>query len=293
MNKMTRRALAAAGLALTFTRFGRGRATAGAAAAAAAPTVRIRGTIEKVDGNMMTIKTREGSDVSVKLADNARVQGLAKASLADIKTNSYIGVTAMPQAGRIAARGRHPHLHRGAARHRRRPPAVGPAARQHDDQCGGRDHGGRGRWPGGHASNTRTARRRSWFRRMRRSSPSPPADKAEIKPGAKIIIMGAQRQPDGSLQAPAIYVGQGRRDAADVSRVRAMLVRAATAVTARMRFRRKRDGADRDRCGGCRMSAGVGRLRRSSRACACAERSSAWTDRRSSSRRATARSASI
>ena len=43
-----------------------------------------------------------------------------------------------------------------------------------------------------------------------------PGDKAEIKPGAQIIIMGAQKQPDGSLRAPAINVGR-RRHAADVS----------------------------------------------------------------------------
>jgi hypothetical protein len=35
-----------------------------------------------------------------------------------------------------------------------------------------------------------------------------PADKSEITAGAKIIIMGAAKQPDGSLVAPAIYVGK-------------------------------------------------------------------------------------
>jgi hypothetical protein len=34
------------------------------------------------------------------------------------------------------------------------------------------------------------------------------ADKSEIKPGAKVIIMGAAKQPDGSLVAPSIYVGK-------------------------------------------------------------------------------------
>src|SRR6185295_8084557 len=35
-----------------------------------APPVRIRGTIEAVDGSTLSIKTREGSDVKVKMTDN-------------------------------------------------------------------------------------------------------------------------------------------------------------------------------------------------------------------------------
>ena len=51
-----------------------------------------------------------------------------KASLADIKPNSYIGVTAMPQAdGSQKAIAIHIFLE-AHARHRRRAPAVGSAA---------------------------------------------------------------------------------------------------------------------------------------------------------------------
>jgi hypothetical protein len=62
-----------------------------------AQNVRIRGTIDKVDGNALAIKTRDGQNVNVKLSDTARVLAFVKASLEDIKPNSYIGVTAMPQ----------------------------------------------------------------------------------------------------------------------------------------------------------------------------------------------------
>jgi len=34
-------------------------------------------------------------------------------------------------------------------------------------------------------------------------------DKSELKPGAQIIIFNAAKQPDGSLQAPAVNVGRG------------------------------------------------------------------------------------
>ena len=61
-------------------------------------TVRIRGQVEKVDGDVVDIKSRGGEAVKVKLVEPRRVMALVKASLADIKPNSYIGVTAMPQA---------------------------------------------------------------------------------------------------------------------------------------------------------------------------------------------------
>src|SRR4051794_21632420 len=87
-----------------FARFAAGAfalALVGASAAAwaqsSAPPVRIRGTIEKVDGNTLTIKAREGNEVKVVMTDNVRVTDFVKASISDIKQNSYIGVTADPQ----------------------------------------------------------------------------------------------------------------------------------------------------------------------------------------------------
>src|SRR4051794_36945819 len=62
-----------------------------------APTVRIRGAIEAVDGALLTVKTREGQDVKVRLTDNVTITGVAKIAKSDIKTASYIGVTGMPQ----------------------------------------------------------------------------------------------------------------------------------------------------------------------------------------------------
>jgi hypothetical protein len=89
MIQMPRRALALAGFALMLT--------ASASFAQQPPTVRIRGQIEKVDGPVLDIKARNGDAVQVKLVDPARVAALVKASLADIKVGTFIGVTAMPQ----------------------------------------------------------------------------------------------------------------------------------------------------------------------------------------------------
>src|ERR1700754_3985266 len=59
---------------------------------------RIRGEIEKADGSTLTVKTRDGATLSVKVADDTRVSGLVKATLADIKDDTFIGIAGMPEA---------------------------------------------------------------------------------------------------------------------------------------------------------------------------------------------------
>src|SRR4051794_41487179 len=65
-----------------------------------APTVRIRGTIEAVDGPILAIKSREGTDMKVRMTDNVAVFGVAKTELSDIKAGAYIGVVAVAQPHR-------------------------------------------------------------------------------------------------------------------------------------------------------------------------------------------------
>lgn len=89
MQKMTRRALGAAGLTLMF-------ATT-VAWAQQPPTVRIRGEITKVEGTTLSIKSRTGENLTVKLAEPPRISAMVKSSLADIKEGTFIGVSAMPQ----------------------------------------------------------------------------------------------------------------------------------------------------------------------------------------------------
>jgi hypothetical protein len=77
-----------------------GAAMAGAAVAqqAAAPqTIRLRGTIEKLDGRAVLAKTSKGEELTLKLADKVLVVAVVKASAADIKPGLVIGSGAMPQ----------------------------------------------------------------------------------------------------------------------------------------------------------------------------------------------------
>ena len=61
------------------------------------PTVRLRGTIEKVDGGTLTLKGTDGAGATLALKDKALVVAVIKASLADIKEGSFVGSAAMPQ----------------------------------------------------------------------------------------------------------------------------------------------------------------------------------------------------
>ncbi|GJE18355.1 hypothetical protein [Methylobacterium marchantiae] len=66
-------------------------------ALADSPVVRVRGTIESVESDHVTIKPRTGQAVSVRFADAMRVAAASKAQIGDIKPDSYIGTAATPQ----------------------------------------------------------------------------------------------------------------------------------------------------------------------------------------------------
>jgi Domain of unknown function (DUF5666) len=68
-----------------------------ATSALAQQSQRVRGTIESADRSSITVKQAEGPDVTVKLADNVQVFGVVAATLADVKAGNYVGVGAMPQ----------------------------------------------------------------------------------------------------------------------------------------------------------------------------------------------------
>ncbi len=66
--------------------------------ALAQETVRVRGTVEKVDGSTLIVKSRDGSEMKIAITGDKPVYvALEKASLEDIKPNSYIGVTSLPE----------------------------------------------------------------------------------------------------------------------------------------------------------------------------------------------------
>lgn len=180
---------------------------ASAAWAQQPPTVRIRGTIESIDGKTLSIKTREGTDVKVNMTDDIGVIGIAKTTLSEIKPGSYIGVSALPQPdGSQKAFAIHifPEKMRGAAEGHRpwdqRPNSTMTNATVAETVAG----------VDGEVINVK-------YKDGEKKVIVPPdaaivafadGDKSEIKPGAKVIIFGAKKLDNGSLETNRIGVGR-------------------------------------------------------------------------------------
>jgi len=171
------------------------------------PTVRIRGTIDGIDGKTLSIKTREGNDMKVKMTDDISVIGIAKTSLSEIKPGSYIGVSAMPQPdGSQKAFAIHifPEAMRGAAE----------GHRPWDQR------------PNSTMTNATVAQTVTAvdgqvidvkYKDGEKKVVVPPdaaivafmpGEKSEIKAGAKVIIFGAVKKDDGSLETNRIGIGR-------------------------------------------------------------------------------------
>ncbi len=65
------------------------------AEAQAATPMRIRGTITALEGNVLSVKSRDGKDLQINLADNLTVSGTKAITMADIKPGDYVGSATM------------------------------------------------------------------------------------------------------------------------------------------------------------------------------------------------------
>ena len=180
---------------------------ASAGSAQQPPTVRIRGTIESIEGPMLMIKTREGNDVKVKMTDDLSVIGIAKTQLSEIKPGNYIGVSGMPQPdGSQKALAVHifPEPMRGVAEGFRpwdlRPNSTMTNATVAETVAG----------VDGQVIQVK-------YKDGEKKVVVPPdaaivafvsGEKSEVKPGAKIIIFGAVKKDDGTLEANRVNVGR-------------------------------------------------------------------------------------
>jgi hypothetical protein len=59
---------------------------------------RIRGTVVSFDADVLKVKTRKGDVVDVALADGAKVAGVARAAITDIKVGDYVGIASLPKS---------------------------------------------------------------------------------------------------------------------------------------------------------------------------------------------------
>jgi hypothetical protein len=178
------------------------------AAAFAQQLGRIRGQIEKVDGATVALKTRDGAMLNVTLANDVRVSALVKATLADIKPDSFIGIAGVPRPdGSIEAYSIHMFLpaQRGVV-----PDRYGPWDGRANstmtnayvaDMVTGKD------------GDVLTVKYKDGEKKVivtpqTAIAAAAPGSKDELKAGAQIIIFGWDKQADGSVLAKTLYVGR-------------------------------------------------------------------------------------
>ena len=147
--------------------------------------------------------------LNVKLADDARVSALVKASLSDIKQDTFIGIAGMPQSdGSIKAFSVHIFLpaQRGVVADRHGPWDAKPESTMTNAYVGSMVTGKDG--------ETLTVKYKDGEKKVVVAPDTviasvAPGNKDELKPGAQIIIMASDKQADGSVLAKNLYVGRG------------------------------------------------------------------------------------
>lgn len=182
--------------------------------------VRVRGTVEQVDGTVLTVKSRAGEMLKVKMADDAKVVALVKASLADIKPGSFVGSTAMPEEnGSWKAVEVHifPESMRGTGEGDR-PYDYKPQSTMTNGTVG---NVGRATTTGTVGSEVTkgggTTLTLTYKEGEKKIDVTPETvivmyaagSRDELKPGASIYIPAATRQADGSLMTGRVNVGRG------------------------------------------------------------------------------------
>ena len=69
----------------------------GSLAHAEGTPVRVRGTVVSLEGSKLIVHPKEGSDVTVSLADNFAALAVVKSSMADIKEGTFVGTATVTQ----------------------------------------------------------------------------------------------------------------------------------------------------------------------------------------------------
>jgi hypothetical protein len=169
-------------------------------------TIRLRGAIERLEGETYVVKSRDGVDYRVTVPDNPQIAGVVNASLADIKPGSFVGVTGMPQAeGSQKALEVHifPESMRGSGEGHYswdlRPQSTMTNAKV--EQIVASVEG-----------QTLMVKYKDGEQKIIVGPETPivaylPGDRSDLKPGAKVFL-AATKQPDGTLSALAWRVGR-------------------------------------------------------------------------------------
>ncbi len=173
-----------------------------------AQTVRVRGTIAKVDGDALTLKGSDGAEHKLTLTGNATIVAVVKSSMAEVKEGVFLGSAAMPQPdGSQKALEVHifPEQMRGTGEGHR-PYAPVPNSTMTNGTAAGAT-----------VASTDGSTILLKYKDGEKKIVVPPGvpivryeigSKADLKAGAAFTVLAATKKPDGSLEAARINVGR-------------------------------------------------------------------------------------
>jgi hypothetical protein len=197
MSKIIQRTLTAAGLAFIFA----------ASAASAQETVRIRGVIESVDGPVYLVKNRDGAELKLTITDPPLYVAIVKATMADIKPGMFVGATGQTQPdGSQKAIEVHifPESMRGTGEGHYDwdlKPNTKMTNANVDQTVNGND------------GQTLSVKYKDGEKKILVTPETAvvtyvPGSKDDLKPGTKIFVGAAKKQPDGTVQTPRVTYGK-------------------------------------------------------------------------------------
>jgi hypothetical protein len=167
---------------------------------------RVRGIIESVDGDVLSVKSRAGEDVKLHMTADMTVVGIVKTSLSEIKVGSFVGATTVPGPdGSQNAVEVHvfPEAMRGTGEGSRpydlRPNSTMTNATVAETVAGNDGH-------------TLMVKYKDGEKKVLVAPDTPivtygAADKSDLKAGAKIIAF-VKKLPDGSFETNRVGVGR-------------------------------------------------------------------------------------
>lgn len=185
-----------------------GAIIAASCATATAQTMRVRRTIEKADGNLLSLKSSDGAEFKLTLTENAMIVAVVKASMADIKEGTFLGSAAMPQLDG-SQKALEVHIFPEQMRctgEGHRPYAPVPNSTMTNGSASGAT-------VAGVDGSTIVLKYRDGEKKIV-VPPNVPivryeiGSKGDLKSGARFTVIAATRKPDGTLEASRINVGR-------------------------------------------------------------------------------------
>src|SRR5467141_3523194 len=167
---------------------------------------RVRGTIEAIDGDVLSVKSRSGEDVKLHMTGDMRVVGITKISLSDIKVGSFVGTTTVPGPDGVPTAVEvhvFPEDMRGTGEGSRpydlRPNSTMTNATVAESVAGNDGH-------------TLLVKYKEGEKKVVVTPETPvvtyvPGDKSDLKAGAKVIAF-MKKLPDGSYETNRVSVGR-------------------------------------------------------------------------------------